>query len=81
VGYYVDDVPQMSVRLRDAGFPIVLARHADKNDPTPTLAYHRVPGMGFHIELVPSSIRSAIERWTRTGRFPHGTRPWITRLE
>jgi len=81
VGYYVNDVPQMSVRLRDAGFPIVLSRHADKDDPNPTLTYHRVPGTGFHIELVPASIRSAIEQWTTTGRFPHGERPWITVLE
>ena len=78
VGYYVDDVPQMSARLRDAGFPIALSRHADADDANPTLTYHRVPGLGFHIELVPASIRPAIERWTTTGRFPHASRPWIT---
>jgi Glyoxalase/Bleomycin resistance protein/Dioxygenase superfamily len=81
VGYYVDDVPQMSVRLRHAGFPIVLSRHADADDPAPTLTYHRVPGLGFHIELVPASIRAALEQWTTTGRFPDGARPWITTLE
>jgi hypothetical protein len=78
VGYYVDDVARMSVRLRDAGFPIVLSRHADRDDTRPTLTYHRVPGMGFHIELVPASIRSTIERWTTTGRFPRGELPWVT---
>jgi Glyoxalase/Bleomycin resistance protein/Dioxygenase superfamily len=81
VGYYVDDVPQMSVRLRDAGFPIVLSRHTDAADLTPTLTYHRVPGLGFHVELVPVSLRTAIEQWTTTGQFPHGERPWITALE
>jgi len=81
VGYFVDDVPQTSLRLRHAGFPVVLSRHADKDDPTPTLAYHRVPGMSFQIELVPVSIRASIERWTATGRFPHGERPWITAFE
>jgi hypothetical protein len=78
VGYYVDDVPRMSRRLRDAGFPIVLSRHADHDDSTPTLTYHHIPGMGFHIELVPASIRTAIERWTTTGRFPRGELPGIT---
>src|SRR5262249_17826725 len=78
VGYFVDDVPQMSARLRDAGFPIVLSRHAGKDDATPTLTYHRVPGMGFHVELVPASIRPAIEQWPATGRFPRDRLPWIT---
>jgi hypothetical protein len=81
VGYFVDDVPRMSARLRAAGFPVALSRHAEKGDPTPTLTYHRVPGTGFHIELVPTSIRASIAQWTTTGRFPHGDRPWITALE
>jgi hypothetical protein len=81
VGYYVDDVPRTSARLRAGGFPAVLSRHADAGDPSPTLAYHRVPGTSFHIELVPSSIRPSIEQWTTTGRFPHGSRPGITAFE
>ena len=78
LGYYVDDVPQMATRLADAGFPIVLSRHADQEEPSPTLTYHRVPGTDVHIELAPASLRGVIERWTRTGRFPRGELPSIT---
>jgi Glyoxalase/Bleomycin resistance protein/Dioxygenase superfamily len=78
LGYYVDDVPQAAARLCDAGFPVVLSRHADQDDPRPTLTYHRVPGTGVHIELVHASLRAVIDRWTTTGRFPRGEMPSIT---
>jgi Glyoxalase/Bleomycin resistance protein/Dioxygenase superfamily len=78
VGYFVDDVPQVAALLRDAGFPIVLSRHADQDDPDPTLTYHRVPGTDVHVELAPASLRGVIEAWTRTGRFPRGEMPSIT---
>ncbi len=68
LGFWVDDLASESDRLEGLGLPLRATGPASANDRY--FAYHSM-GSGFHVELLSTARRPALERWFQGGALGH----------